>query len=457
MSTQELVADRSNSPQSAISRTDSLLGLLASLPTDQAKRFIESLTPNEALVLNHSWEFHARPAQLPPSGGWLTWIIEAGRGFGKTRPGAEWVIKQAQEHPGCRIALGGETPDDYRDTMIEGESGILSCAPPWFKPKFQASMRRVTFPNKSMAVCFSGETPNKLRGPQHHFAWIDEICKFRHPQKFLDMLFLGLRLGPDPRLCVTTTPRPIPAYLKLRKSADTVITGGTTYENLANLAPPFRKKILSMYENTRLGRQELLAQLMFDVPGALWKRDRIDELRVEEPPELQRIMVAVDPAITAEEDSDETGMVVGGVNAARHGFLLEDCSGHYSPAQWGEKAVRKFVQYGANAIIAEKNQGGDMVEFTIKTAAEKLSKEYNRELVVPVHLVTASKGKVARAEPVAALSEQGRLHHVGTFGPLEDQLCTWLPGETSPDRLDALVWLFYGLLLDGPLQPGVYV
>lgn len=318
-------------------------------------------------------------------------------------------------------------------------------------------MRRVTWSNRSMAVCFSGETPNKLRGPQHHFAWIDELCKFKHPQKFLDMLFLGLRLGQHPQLCVTTTPRPIKAYMKLRASPDTVITGGSTYENLANLAPTFRKKILSMYENTRLGRQELLAELMLDVPGALWKRDRIDELRVDEAPVLERIAISVDPAVSAEDDSDETGITVGGVSAIRHGYLLEDCSGRYSPAQWGEKVVRKFVQYGANNVIAEKNQGGDMVEFTIKTAADKLSQEFNRELVVPVHLVTASKGKVARAEPVAALNEQGRLHHVGTFGPLEDQLCCWLPGEASPDRLDSMVWLFYGLLLDGPLQPGVYV
>lgn len=392
-----------------------------------------------------------------PKGEWLTWLIEAGRGFGKTRVGSEWTIEKARQHPFCRIALGGQNPDDYRDTMIEGESGILACSPKNFMPSWEASKRRLTWPNGSRAVCFSGETPDALRGPQHHFAWIDELCKFKHITDFIDNLMFGLRLGANPQIVVTTTPRPTKAYLELRNQPDTVITGGSTYENLANLSPLFKRKVIAKYEGTRLGRQELNAELLLDVPGALWKREALDALRLRSVPLFTRKAVAIDPAVTADEEADETGLVVGGVDAIRHGYLLEDCSGRYSPGEWGRLAVQKYLHHECNVIIAEKNQGGDMVRFTIETAAAALSRELGRELVVPVQLVHASQSKVARAEPVAALHEQGRLHHLGTFGQLEDQLCTWLPGEKSPDRLDAYVWLMWGLLLDIEPEPGLFI
>lgn len=435
---------------------------LATLPVEQVEAFFASLSPVEAVALEHDWSFWARPEQREPVGSWLVWVIQAGRGWGKTRTGAEWTTAQAKANPGCRIALVGKEPDDYRDTMIQGEAGLLKCAPPWFKPTFNPSLRKLTWPNGSQAFCYSAETPDDLRGPAHHFAWVDEFCKFKHPQLVWDNLMLGLRLGTQPRVVVTTTPRPIHAYLALLFQnkrqpplhPHVALAGGSTYENLDNLAGSFRQQVLAQYEGTRLGRQELYAELLSDVPGALWKRERMDARRVETAPPLVRVAIGVDPAASSDEGAAETGICIGGRDAQRHGYLLEDCSGRYTPGQWGEKVVRKFLEHGANEVIAEANQGGEMVRHVIQTAARQIGLELGQEVLVPVRLVHASHGKVARAEPIAAVDEQGRLHHVGTFGPLEDQLATWLPGEKSPDRLDAYVWLFWGLLLQGtvPLE-----
>ena len=404
---------------------------LATLPAEQVEAFFASLSPVEAVALEHDWAFWARPEQRDPLGDWLVWVIQAGRGFGKTRTGAECTNTQAKQHPGCRIALVGKEPDDYRDTMIQGEAGLLACSPPWFRPVFNPSLRKVTWPNGSQALCYSGETPDDLRGPAHHFAWVDEFCKFKHPKKVWDNLMLGLRLGDRPRAVVTTTPRPILAFLSILYSdirqrlrrPHVAVTGGSTYANLANLAGPFREQVLSQYEGTRLGRQELYAELLMDVPGALWKRERLDVQRVDAAPSFVRVAIGVDPATTSGEESNETGICVGGRDEKRHGYLIEDCSGHYTPGQWGEKVVRKFLEHGANEVIAESNQGGEMVQYTIQTAARQVGLELGREVIVPVRLVHASHGKVARAEPIAALDEQGRLHHVGTWGSLEDQLC----------------------------------
>src|SRR5688572_11149553 len=309
--------------------------------TQQA--FLNSLSDAALKELPYAWdEFWARPQQKEPEGTWFTWLIEAGRGFGKTKTGASWVCNKARLFPKCRILLGGATTDDYNKTMIEGVSGILSCSPPNFRPKHQASKRRLLWPNGSMAVCYSGETPDALRGPAHHFGWIDELCKFKYPKDFLDILLLGLRLGDDPKLVVTTTPKPIKQYLALRARENTVITGGSTYDNLEYLTPTFKEQVLSQYEGTRMGRQELMAELLLDVPGSLWKRDDLDLYRLDALPPIIRTLIAVDPAVSAEEDSDETGIVVVSADSRRHGYLQEDCSGKYTPGAWGEKVVKKY-------------------------------------------------------------------------------------------------------------------
>lgn len=417
--------------------------VLAGLPAEQIERFFASLTPVEALALEHDWPFWARPEQLPPTGDWLTWVIKAGRGFGKTRPGAEWAIAQAKALPGCRIALVGKEPDDYRDTMIQGEAGILKRSPPWFRPTYQPSLRKVTWPNGSLGFCYSSETPDDLRGPAHHKAWLDEFCKFKHPKEVWDNLMLGLRLGDNPQALVTTTPRPIPIFKTILTDPKTVATGGSTYDNLPNLAPTFRDYILRQYEGTRLGRQELYAEMLEDVLGALWKRDWLERNRRPGAPGLVRVVVAIDPSASDadREGAAEAGIMVGGKGEDGEGYLLQDCSVRGSPDQWARRAVRAYRDHHADAIVAEANNGGEMVRLTLSTV----------DSTVPVKLVYASRGKYTRAEPISALDEQGRLHLCGSFPELEDQLCTWVPGEKSPDRLDAYVWLFTELGLQVPL------
>lgn len=441
---------------------------IASLSKPQRAKLIKRLSPKEAEELLYCWRFWAREKQLPPTNNWLTWLILAGRGFGKTRTGAE-AVRDVVEADGARselrIALVGRTAADVRDTMILGESGLMACSPPWNRPKYVPSKRLVQWRNGAQALCFSAEEPNLLRGPQYHFGWADEIAAWKYPETW-DQLQFGLRLihrsGRDPQVVATTTPRPTPLIRDLIKDPFTATTYGSTYENKANLAKAFIRKILAKYEGTRLGRQELLAEVLADNPGALWVRDQIDALRVRHVvdadeklvlpmPPLGRIVVSVDPAVTKRDPneseggkkgrkrkSNETGIIVLGESIPkgkreRHGYVLADYSGRYSPNEWGQKVVWAVRKWGADAVVAEVNQGGDLVESNIT----------NIDPNVSVIQVRATRGKHVRAEPIAALYEQERMHHVGSFPELEDQMCTWDPDDDtveSPDRMDALVW-----------------
>lgn len=313
--------------------------------------------------------------------------------------------------------------------MVEGESGIMSVCPSWAYPKYEPSKRRLTWPNGALAITYSADEPDRLRGPQHDAIWVDEPASWRRPETW-DMAMFGLRLGNNPRAIVTGTPRRTKLIKDLIANPRCAMTRGTTYENLHNLAPVFREQILIKYEGTMLGRQELNAELLDDVEGALWKHALIEENRVTMAPQLTRVIVGVDPAISNTDTSDETGIVIVGIGCDGHLYIIGDSSGRFSPDGWARRAVGAYRTCEADKIVGEANQGGDMVQSTIKTV----------DKVVPVKKVYASRGKRTRAEPIVSYYEQGRAHHVGQFSELEDQMCSWVPGEDSPDRMDALVW-----------------
>lgn len=368
------------------------------------------------------------------------WLLLSGRGFGKTWVGSNWIIEGAKREPDHPMALVGQTKADVRDTMIEmGESGILAQSRPDFMPHYEPSKRRLTWPNGAVAMIYSGDEPDQLRGPQHGRAWVDELAKFKYPQQTWDNLELGLRLGPHPRACVTTTPRPLPIIKALAEDPVVHVVVGSTFENEANLPDRFLQRVRKQYEGTRLGRQELYGAILSDVPGALWTYALIERHRVNVAPGLPRVGIAIDPAVTGHEDSNQTGIIAGGIAEDGHGYVLRDASGRYSPDGWGRRAVDLYHELEADFIVAEVNNGGDLVEHVIRTIDKS----------VAYRDVRASRGKYTRAEPVAALYEQGRIHHVGGLPDLEDQQCTWVPGEDSPDRVDALVWLFTELMV-GP-------
>jgi len=407
------------------------------LSAEEREQILASLTDDQAAELLYDWEFWARPNQLPPPGEWRTWLVLAGRGFGKTRTGGEWIRAQVESGRCGRLALVAPTAADARDVMVEGESGILAISPPWFRPLYEASKRRLTWPNGAIATLYSGEEPDRLRGPQHDGAWADELAAWKYPETW-DMLMFGLRLGKDPRVVVTTTPKPTKLIKELVTATTTVLTKGSTYDNAENLAPAFLEKIIAKYEGTRLGRQELHAEVLDDVEGALWKHSQLDELRVTRYPELKRIVAGVDPATTSEDESAETGIIVAGLGVDGKGYVLDDSSLKDSPDRWARAAVTAYHKFKADRIIGEANNGGDLVETVIRTVDPKVS--YKK--------VHASRGKLTRAEPIAALYEQGKVHHVGVFPYLEDQMCSWLPGQKSPDRMDALVWALTELMLE---------
>lgn len=365
----------------------------------------------------------------------------AGRGFGKTRMGSEWIRSLAHKYPGCRIALVAETAADARDVMIKGDSGLLSVDPTLDDDCWSPTNRCLTWPNGSRAFTYNGTTPDQLRGPQHHFAWVDELAKFEYMQEAWDQLQFGLRLGRHPQSLVTTTPRPLPLIKKLCNDPDVVVTKGATLDNQANLAKNTIKQLYDRYGGTRLGRQELEGEILEDIPGALWRREDIDSGRLNHAPDdLERVIVAVDPAASSEERSDENGIVVVGLardkDGYARGYVLEDASLRGTPEEWSRRAVQMYRKWEADRIVAEKNNGGEMVETVIRTADRS----------VPVRLVHATRGKVVRAEPISALYEQGRVHHVGRFDELEDQMCLFSIDNVrnsstgSPDRVDALVW-----------------
>lgn len=396
------------------------------------------------------WTFWAREEQLPPlqwgEDGTFIWNVRAGRSYGKTRMSAEafiWAVKDA----GYRYPnLAGSTAEDVRDIMIEGESGILACAPDNFKPEFIPSLKKLVWPNGVVSHVYYGSEPDKARGPQSDFLWLDEVAKWRKPEETFDNLLMGLRLGPNPLCVVTSTPRPTKFLMDLEKRTDkqgrlcTVTTRGRTEDNFKNLSPVFISTIISKYQGTRLGRQELEGCFLDDNPDALWKRADIENNKVHEIPQLTYVVVGVDPAATSKVGSDDTGIVVAGINGKGHYYVLGDYTLHDTPQKWAEAAITAFHKHEANLIVGETNQGGEMVGDTLKNIDPK----------IPFRAVHASRGKAIRAEPVSALYEQGRVHHFGTFPELEDQCCEWVPGaEKSPDRVDALVWAISQLILIG--------
>jgi phage terminase large subunit-like protein len=390
----------------------------------------------------YDWRADARPAQVAPDGEWTTWLYIAGRGSGKTRSGAEFIREEVMAGRMSRVALVGPTAADVRDVMVEGESGLMAvCDRYRFRPSYEPSKRKVTFPNGAIALCFSSEEPDRLRGPQADGSWSDEIGAWKYPDATWSNLQFGLRLGEKPRQIVTSTPRPtkLMRALMARAGDGVVLTRGTSYENLANLSSNYRE-IIATYEGTRLGRQEIMGELLTDTPGALWTYDLIEACRVATAPErLVRVVVAIDPAITANEDSNETGIIVAGKTHDGHGYVLADRSGRYSPHEWATVALNTFDEFDADAIVIETNQGGDMAIQTIRSIRKNAS-------IKGVH---ASRNKITRAEPISSLYEQKRVHHVGIFPALEDQLTSYTPGMTSPDRLDALVWSMTDLLVTG--------
>jgi predicted phage terminase large subunit-like protein len=373
-------------------------------------------------------------------------MMMAGRGSGKTRAGAEWVRRQKDTHP--LIALVGNTRDDVRDVMIEGPAGILACAPPGDYPVFEPGRNRLVWPNGAQAFIYSAQRPDQLRGPQHHCAWCDELAAWLYPDDTWSNMQFGMRLGKHPRTMITTTPRPIKLVREIMKDPLTRVSRTSSYANRAHLAPSYFSKIIKRYEGTRLGRQEIYAELLEDVPGALWSQSLIEESRIPfgtELPTLSRIVVAIDPGVSADEDSDETGIIVAGKDRREHAYVLSDVSGHYLPAEWAKAAIAEFrhPDRHADRIIAEVNNGGEMVENTLRMI----------DVGIPFKAVNATRGKVIRAEPVSALYEQRRVHHVGMFSTLEDQMVSftqdWDRGKDgSPDRVDALVWAITELLVE---------
>jgi len=434
---------------------------------------IQSLTEQQALEFLHTWREWARAEQIAPDGNWQTWLVLAGRGFGKTRTGAEWVREKVKAGY-KRIALIAPTASDARDVMIEGESGILSVCwagdrtddgEPLGSPIYEPSKRRVTWYNGAVATAFSAEEPERLRGPQHEAMWCDELAAWQYAQETWDMAMFGLRLGEDPQVCITTTPKPLKILRQIIGDEGTIVTRGKTFDNRANLAPAFLTKIISKYQGTRLGRQELDAELIDDVPGALWTRGIIEENRIPEPKaeaerqaliaSMKRIVVAMDPAATSTEGADEMGIVVAGLRQDDHGVILADLSDRLSPDQAARRAIQAYDDWQADRIVGEVNNGGEWIGQTISLTAKAMKLEGARSSgEVAYRAVHASRGKQARAEPIAALDEQHKVHHAGTFPALEDQLCEWQPlaGTASPDRLDARVWALTELMVD--LIPG---
>lgn len=408
------------------------------MPDSERLEILSSLTDEEALALQYDWNFWARPSQKLPAGDWFCWLLRSGRGAGKTRTGSETVIQWAMQ--GCTpIALVGQTKADARDTMVEiGDSSIMKVAPPWFRPVYEPSKRRLTFSNGSVCMIYSGDEPDQFRGPQHMKAWVDELCKFKYPIETWDNLEMGLRTGSNPQVVCTTTPRPIKIIRDLIADPRTVETRGNTLDNAANLNPFFLERMQSKYHGTRLGRQELEGAILDDNPDSLWKRIDIDKYRVNQIPQLVYVVVGVDPAVTSREGSDDTGIIVAGKGSNGHGYIVGDYTIHDTPQKWAEAAITGFHKHQANVIIAEVNNGGDLVETNLKAV----------DTSIPFKSVHASRGKSTRAEPISSLYEQGKVHHFGTFPELEDQMVEWVPGaEKSPDRVDALTWALTSLNL----------
>lgn len=414
---------------------------------------LDGFTARELARLLDDWEFVARKDQWPPQCAqnglpWRVWLILGGRGAGKTRAGAEWVKGLALGRPQfCarpvgRIALVGETAADVRDVMIEGVSGLLAVHGKRDRPRWEVSRRRLVWDSGAVAQAFSAEDPESLRGPQFHAAWCDELAKWRYARETWDMLQFGLRLGDWPRQIVTTTPRPTPLLKELLSHPSTALTRALTRENAAHLSPSFLESVIAQYAGTRLGRQELDGEMVEERADALWSRDVIESLRVASAPPLARIVVAVDPPATSGKRADNCGIVAAGADAEGLVHVIEDATlAAARPAQWARAAIALYHKLSADALVAEVNQGGEMVRAVLNEADPS----------APVTMVRATRGKYLRAAPVAQLYEQGRVKHVGAFPALEDEMCDFgldgLSSGRSPDRLDALVWAISALAL----------
>ena len=448
----EAEAPASTSPPPAMKCS---AGWLASAPPEEVTEFLDSLSEGALAALPWLFEFWAQPHQLPPEGDWRTWVCLGGRGAGKTRAGAEWVRAEVEgARPldigrARRVALVAETYDQARDVMVFGDSGIMACSPPDRLPVWEATRRRLVWPNGAMAQCFSASDPEALRGPQFDLAWCDELAKWGKAEETWDMLQFALRLGEHPRQLVTTTPRGQATLKAILRAPSSVMTHAATEANRAWLAPSFLEEIRARYRGTALERQELDGTLLEDAEGTLWPLALLERARVAELPELSRVVVAVDPAVTSGASSDLCGIVV--VGAVTEGppsdwraYVLEDASVKASsPSAWAEAVLAARARHNAERVVAEVNQGGDLVAEVLRQI----------DPLMPFRAVRASRGKVARAEPVAALYEQGRVFHAGRLGALEDQMTQMTAqgyrGAGSPDRVDALVWAVQDLIL-GP-------
>ena len=436
---------------------------LRSLPDEQVKEALSKLSKSQLEDLQYDWTFWARPEQLAPSGDWNTWFVNAGRGFGKTRAGAEWVrtlVKQGKK----RIAAVASTNSDIERVMVKGESGFLAVCSKNDKtnkgkelgfPEWSPTKRTLSWANGAKVEFYSAEEPERLRGPQFEAAWCDELAAWNKDVDTWNMLQFCLRLGKHPRVMVTTTPKPTKLVRKILKEGTTHVTGGSTFDNAANLADTYLKAVKDQYEGTRLGRQELYAEVMEEAEGALWTTDTLDACQVDraDVPPLNRIVVAIDPAVTSNAESDMTGIVVVGRDVNGKAYVLGDYTDRLSPQGWACKAIELYHRFEADRIVAEKNQGGDMVRRTLEVEDE----------TVPIRLVHASRGKFARAEPISALYERALVHHVrnpedgSNLNELETQMRTWEPLGSigSPDRIDALVWGLTELMLGSRQTPSL--
>lgn len=422
--------------------------VLATLSESARDEVIAELSDDEAISATSDWFFSARREQMPPAWDWFIWLIISGRGFGKNWTGSNWLINEHLEGRAKNSAVVAATSSDLRRYCVEGPSGILSLAPNHFRPEYKPSRSKLVWPDGAETLLYTSEKPDRLRGPNLDKVWCDELAAWRYLEETWEMLQLCLRYGDLPQCLVTTTPRPKATLRDLVKregngidAGDVAVTRGSTYDNIANLPKRFVNEIIAQYKGTRLERQEIYGEILDEFEGALWNYKLLDENRVNDRPTLVRIGVGIDPAISANEKSDLTGIVAAGIDSRKHGYVIGEHSLRASPEGWARKAVSVYKDLKADFIVAEKNQGGDMVEATIKSVDPN----------VPVKLVHASRAKITRAEPISARYEQHTVHHIGTFPELEDEMCLFLPGEIkkSPDRVDALVWVL-SELLGGP-------
>lgn len=435
---------------------------LARLPEAERRAAFAALapTPEAAEQLKYCWPFWARPEQLPPPKPWRAFLFAGGRAAGKTRAAGEWVRTLAESGQYPMIALVGETARDTRDIMVEGPSGLMNICPPWDMPSYSPTMRRLTWKNGTEARMYSAEEPGQLRGPQFNAAWPDEIGKWRRAQQETwDNIILSTRLMPNAGIFLTTTPLPTKTFKAIYNDPTTIVRGASTYANRANLAPEFIADIERRYKGTRLERQEVYGELLGDVEGSLFNWDLIEAAFVPAVPpgvRLVRVVVAVDPSGSGKATADEAGIVVAGKGSDGLGYILEDLSLRASPEGWGRVVVDAYHRWDADRVVAEANFGAAMVELVVRVAAARVAREGDGRVTehVAYKPLWASRGKVPRAEPVAALYEQHRVKHVGKFDALEREMCEWVPGMPSPGRLDAAVWGLSELLL-GPSGPRI--